>query len=152
MVYPKSILVDSPNDDLPQEVKDDYIEAASILSYSTRGAAALLRLAIQKLCNYLVDGEGDLNTKIGELVNQGLNRKVQQALDIVRVIGNEAVHPGQIDLKDDINTASQLFRLVNIIGHQMITEPSEVDAMFNSLPEAKKQQIEKRDGKKSDTE
>jgi hypothetical protein len=38
---------------------------------------------------------------------------VQQSLDIVRVIGNDAVHPGQIDLTDDIETATKLFVLIN---------------------------------------
>ena len=44
----------------------------------------------------------DINTDIGNLVKKGLPIKVQESLDILRVIGNEAVHPGQLDLKDDI--------------------------------------------------
>ncbi len=149
MVYPLlDIQVEEPNEDLPDQVKADYIEAAMILNKSTRGAAALLRLAIQKLCNNLVKGKGDLNSKIGKLVETGLNKKVQQALDVVRVIGNEAVHPGQIDIKDDQEIAQQLFKLVNIIAQQMITEPANVDAIFKSLPEDKKQQVVIRDKKK----
>jgi len=35
---------------------------------------------------------------------------ILQSLDIVRVIGNESVHPGVIDLKDDRHTALRLFR------------------------------------------
>jgi len=44
----------------------------------------------------------------------------------VRVIGNEAVHPGKLDLKDDRDTATRLFKLVNIIAEQMISNPKHV--------------------------
>jgi hypothetical protein len=84
---------------------------------------------------------------IASLVAKGLNRLVQQSLDIVRVIGNEAVHPGTIDLRDDRDTALQLFKLVNLIAEQMISTPKHVNQIFDSLPVAKKAAIEKRDGK-----
>lgn len=147
LMYPNTGSVEMPNDDLPEKVKKDYLEAANIVTQSPRGAVALLRLAIQKLCDELVKEKGDLNFKIGKLVERGLNKKIQQALDVVRVIGNNAVHPGQIDLNDKPETANQLFKLVNMIGQQMITEPSEVEDMFKSLPEDAKKQIEKRDQK-----
>lgn len=148
MVYPIfETQIEDPNEDLPEEVKADYIEAASIVASSPRGAAALLRLAIQKLCDELVSESGDLSFKIGMLVESGLNKKIQQALDIVRVVGNNAVHPGQIDLNDKPEVAKQLFLLVNMIAQQMITEPAEVDAMFESLPEAAKEAVKNRDKK-----
>jgi len=53
MIYPDIIVVSSPNPDLDQDTQEDYIEAASIVNKSPRGAAALLRLAIQKLCKQL---------------------------------------------------------------------------------------------------
>ncbi|HEY4963491.1 MAG TPA: DUF4145 domain-containing protein [Candidatus Saccharimonadales bacterium] len=145
MIYPRANSVDSPNDDLPQDVIADYEEAAAILQDSPRGSAALLRLAIQKLVDSLVKGKGDLNAKIGTLVKRGLDAKIQQALDVVRVIGNESVHPGQIDLNDSPDIARRLFILVNLIGQRMITEPAEVKTLFDSLPEDKKKAIEDRD-------
>ena len=148
LIYPEELTVDSPSKDLPAQVKKVYLEAASIVSKSPRGASALLRLAIQKLCDELVEGDQNLNTKIGILVKQGLNKKVQQALDVVRVVGNDAVHPGVIDLNDKPDVAAQLFKLVNIISDQMISEPKEIDEMYESLPQEKKQQVEKRDNKK----
>ena len=152
MIFPKNISVDDPNDDLPEAVKKDYLEAALILQDSPRGSAALLRLAMQKLCNSLIEGKGDLNTKIGTLVINGLDSKVQKALDAVRVIGNEAVHPGQIDLNDSPQIASQLFKLVNLIGQRMITEPAEVDAIYDALPQDKKDGIDARDKMKPGTD
>ena len=53
MVYPDRGTAPSPNREMPEEVKKDYEEAATIVSRSPRGAAALLRLAIKKLCTHL---------------------------------------------------------------------------------------------------
>ena len=61
-----------------------------------------------------------------------------QALDTVRVIGNDAVHPGQIDLRDDRDTAIQLFELVNFIADQTITRKNRVASMYAKLPQAKR--------------
>lgn len=136
-----------PNPDLSEDVLHDYEEARSILDLSPRGAAALLRLCIQKLCIQLEEKGKNLDENIASLVAKGLNPLVQKSLDIVRVIGNEAVHPGVMDLKDDRDTATVLFGLVNSIADQMITHPKTVDTMYKKLPEGKRAAIEKRDAK-----
>ncbi|RKX95205.1 MAG: hypothetical protein DRP55_10475 [Spirochaetes bacterium] len=145
MIYPDCTGIEPPNQDLDEEIKNDYTEAASILQKSPRGACALLRLAIQKLCIKLGEEGKNLNEDIANLVKKGLPVKIQKALDAVRVIGNEAVHPGELDLKDDIVTATQLFKLINFIAEKMITEPKEVEEIYNKIPESKKKQIEERD-------
>lgn len=147
MVYPDFSGIEQPNEDLTDEIKDDYQEAASIIQKSPRGAAALLRLAIQKLFVQLGEKGEDLNRDIGNLVKKGLPVRVQQSLDSLRVIGNEAVHPGTLDLRDDTGTASSLFKLVNFIAEKMVTEPKEIEEIYNKLPESKKEQIKERDGK-----
>lgn len=147
MVYPDFEMVEVPNEDLSKEIRIDYEEAASIIQKSPRGSAALLRLAIQKLCKQLGQPGKDLNTDIGNLVKNGLPVKVQESLDVLRVVGNESVHPGTLDVRDNKATAVALFRLVNFIAEKMITEPKAIDAIYNKLPEGKKQQIQKRDKK-----
>ncbi|KAF0864720.1 DUF4145 domain-containing protein [Pseudomonas sp. LD120] len=132
---------------MPKDIRLDYEEASSILDKSPRGAAALLRLAIQKLCKELGQPGKNINDDIKSLVAAGLSSMVQQALDTVRVIGNSAVHPGQIDLKDDRQTAESLFMLVNLIVEKMISEPKHVKAMFDSLPGNLIQGIKDRDKK-----
>jgi len=146
MVYPDFEGVQPPNLDMGEDIQSDYQEAASILQKSPRGAAALLRLAIQKLCKELGEGGKNINNDIKSLVSKGLPAAVQKSLDVVRVIGNDSVHPGQIDLRDDVETAKVLFGLVNLITEKMVTEPKEVEAIYNSLPKDKKLQIEARDG------
>ena len=135
---------DEPNEDLPADIRRDYEEARSVLDLSPRAAAALLRLCIQKICHQFSGDGKDLNRDIAHLVGQGLDTRVQQALDIVRVVGNNAVHPGQIDLRDDRKVATQLFRLVNLIAERLITEPKHVQEMFDALPEKARAQIESR--------
>jgi hypothetical protein len=136
-----------PNPDLPDEILADFEEARGIVDASPRGAAALLRLSIQKLCQHLGEKGKNIDDDIASLVKKGLNPLVQQALDIVRVIGNEAVHPGVMDLKDDRDTALQLFELVNSIADQMISHPQKIKTMYLKLPEAKRDAIAKRDKK-----
>lgn len=64
------------------------------------------------------------------------------------MIGNEAIHPGTLDLKDDVDTATRLFDLVNIIAEQMISNPKHVKELYDKLPSTKRAAIEKRDGRK----
>lgn len=145
LAWPASVDAPLPNPDLSDEVRFDFEEAGRILNLSPRGAAALLRLAIQKLCKELGQKGENINADIAALVEKGLDVRVKQALDVVRVIGNQAVHPGQIDLRDDRSTAEKLFGLVNLIADIMITQPKHIAAMFNSLPEGAKRAIERRD-------
>lgn len=148
MIYPENSPVPPPHADLGEAVKTDYLEARTVLQKSPRSSAALLRLAIQKLCSQLRKGSGgkDLNADIASLVAEGLPVKIQQALDIVRVIGNNAVHPGQMDLQDDRETALQLFSLINLVAEVMIAQTRQIDDLYASLPESSRKAIEKRDG------
>lgn len=145
MVAPDSAPVPMPNPDLPGEIQKDYLEARSIFSRSPRGAAALLRLSIQKLVEHLGEPGKDLNTDIGALVKRGLLPQIQQALDAVRVVGNNAVHPGEIDLQDTPEIAQALFGLVNAITEQLISYPKQVQAIYQTLPPGALEGVERRD-------
>lgn len=144
LVFPPQRLGPEPNPDLPDEIVRDFDEARTILNYSPRGAAALLRLSVQKLCAFLGEKGKNIDDDIASLVAKGLNPLVQKSLDVVRVVGNEAVHPGVIDLRDDQDTALRLLGLVNIIAEQMISHPKAIREMYEQLPEGKKQAIEAR--------
>jgi hypothetical protein len=146
MVFPDTSLAAPPNPDLTPEIIADFEEARSILQRSPRGAAALFRLCIQKVCVQLGESGKNINADIAALVKKGLNPKVQKSLDVVRVIGNESVHPGTIDLRDQPQTAVQLASLINMIADAMITQPKLVDELYGTLPEAKREEIKKRDG------
>ena len=143
--YP-DVVAEEAHPDMPEPVKQLFNEAGLIYNKSPRAACALLRLAIDRLCNELGETDRDISKNIGALVKKGLPQSVQQALDVVRVVGNKAVHPGQISFDvDDKATAIMLMRLLNIIVERMITEPNEIDSLYQGLPESVKKSIENRD-------
>ncbi len=146
MVFPDQPTAPPASPDMPDEILTDYDEARSVAENSPRAAAALLRLTIQKLCTHLGESSDNINDDIGSLVEKGLPARVQKALDVVRVVGNNAVHPGQIDINDKPEIALSLFKLVNMIVDVMISQPQEVKELFESLPEGAKKQIAERDG------
>lgn len=147
VVYPISSTAPMPITDMPEEIKDDYMEARAVVDLSPRAAAALLRLAVQKLMPLLGAKGKNINDDIAYLVSKGLSVEIQQALDVLRVIGNESVHPGEINLNDDRETAIALFELLNLIVERMITQPKKIEALYDKLPTSKKKGISQRDSK-----
>lgn len=146
MVYPLNRQGEPPKSDMPDDVQAVHEEARSVAPISRRSAAGLLRLALQMLVDDLEPGEGTIDTKIGALVQRGLDPQVQQAMDVLRVVGNESVHPGQIDLEADDDLVPALFNLLNIIVEQVITRPNHVGGLFGMLPQAKRDAVQRRDG------
>ena len=142
--YPPTTSAAPPNADMPEEIANDYLEASAICGRSPRGAAALLRLAVQKLMVHLGQAGKNINEDIAALVALGLPKQIQQALDVVRITGNNAVHPGKLDA-DDVGVAQQLFPLVNLIVEYQISLPARVQELYQALPEGALQGIEKRD-------
>ena len=147
LILPPSNLAPPASEDMSVNVRKHYNEAASIFCASPRGAAALLRLALEELCKELGEPSKNISDNIASFVKKGLNNKVQKALDAIRVIGNEAVHPGQFDFNDDQKTAEALFALMNFIVEKMVTEPSRVEEVFAKLPTEKREAIDQRDRK-----
>jgi hypothetical protein len=145
LLYPGHLIGSIPIDGMPDDVRADYEEARRVAGASPRSAAALLRLAVQKLCKHLGEKGKNINDDIAELVKKGLNVEIQQALDIVRVIGNNAVHPGELDLNDTPEICLQLFGLINLIVERMIVEPQKLKELFSTLPPSSLSAIQKRD-------
>lgn len=145
LLYPEYNLPILPNKDLEEHIIDIFNEARAIFSKSPKGSAALLRLCIQHICIQLGENGKKIDHDIQSLVSKGLSKQIQQSLDIVRVIGNEAVHPGVIDLSDDKEMALSLFELVNYIADEMITRPKKIDELYNRLPPNKLDGIKNRD-------
>ena len=145
MLHPAVSNAPLPHPDTPEAVKLDYEEARKVFQDSPRSSAALLRLGIQKLCKELGQDGRNLNTDIGELVRAGLPVQVQRSLDIVRVVGNNQVHPGTLDVRDDPGIATRLFELINFIVEDRIARPKQIEDLYQKLPETARKQIEERD-------
>ncbi|TXJ49306.1 DUF4145 domain-containing protein [Brachyspira aalborgi] len=143
MVYPKPRLTPPPNKDLPDDIKADYEEASLIVQDSPRGACALLRLALQKLMIHLEEDK-NLDKAIKSLIDKKIiNEDLQKALDSVRVIGNSAVHPNELDIKDNKEIAIALFKIINYISEKMLTDKNKVNEIYNILPETAKRENRK---------
>ena len=148
MLYPDACTAPPPNADLNEDIKEIYNEAASIVNRSPRAACALLRLAVQMLLKQLGEKGEWINDDIKKMVKEGkISPKIQKALDTLRVTGNDAVHPGQIDF-DEAGETVALFDWINIIADDLITKPKQIDEKYNNLPKKAKENIEERDKNK----
>lgn len=145
LLLPGASTVELPASDMPEKCKQIYLEARQIIDSSPRGAAALLRLCIQELMIEFGQTGKNLNNDIAELVKEGLPVLIQKSLDVCRVVGNNAVHPGEINLNDSQEIGYSLFKLVNVIVHDRITRPKEVEGLYQALPEGARNAIAKRD-------
>lgn len=151
MIIPANSTAPMSNEDMPESVKELYEEARGIVNKSPRGAVALLRLALDKLCDE-IDVEcrqtkynGKISDKIGILVKNGLSEQLQQAFDFVRVTGNDAVHElGIIDVQDNPEIATALFGLLNFIVEKMITEKKQIAGLYSLIPESRRNKIKER--------
>jgi hypothetical protein len=127
MIFPVSSASPSPVESMPRDVKAYFLEAKDTFSASPRAAAALLRLALQQLMVHLGEHGKNLDRDITHLAKRGLPPIVQEALVSVRFIGNDAVRPGEISLKDNTCVAATLFDLVNMIVEIMLSHSRALD-------------------------
>lgn len=144
------ILPEAPeaSSDMPEDVKKDYEEARLVSNQSPRASAALLRLALQKLCKHLGEPGEHIDTDIRSLARRPeFGERLIRAADTLRIVGNNAVHPGEMSEEDVDGVANGLFGLLNLIVNAGITEPQKWDAMYHSLPENPRLAAEKKDGR-----
>lgn len=146
MVSPRTGIALPPQADMPDDVKDLYEEARTVADLSPRSAAALLRTALETLTREHLGLKAGLNDAIAELVRQGrLDAELQRAMDLLRVTGNGAVHPSELQLDDSLPEAEALFELLNLIVERLVSVPKRIERLYNDLPETRRQQIDARD-------
>ena len=150
MVYPKLSSAPMPYPDMPENVKELYNEARLVCEVSSRSAATLLRVSLERLTEYLGEKTGNLNQRISNLKSMGLSERIINSLDIVRIYGNDGAHSNEMNMdgKDSSEIVNKLFWLVNIIVEKVIIEPKVIDDIYLQLPESKRDAIDERDTKK----
>ena len=89
--------------------------------------------------------------KIEHLVEQGLPAELQKLFDATRLIGNDAVHPGKLDLADNRDTVAKLFESVDFIVEEMITRRQRIRVLGDSLSDEIERAARSRDGTKSES-
>ncbi|MDD7567815.1 MAG: DUF4145 domain-containing protein [Helicobacter sp.] len=148
MFFPREVAI-PPEENMPENVKEIYEEASLVLGDSPRAACALLRLALQELMKYLKENDQRYNG----LKNRNINEDIEKTIDIgnfhqdrketlkeamhsVRLIGNKASHPSELDINDNPEIANILFEMINFIVGEIITEPKERKEKLNKLKSA----------------
>ena len=134
MIYPPSADLPLPRVEMPEGVREVYLEARRTLDASPRAASALLRLAIRGLISHLGETD-DVAENLEYLNRRGLDEKIQVALRRLRMVGEEAVEPGMIDSGDGEETARALFEILNLIVDALLVQPRRVDEMLGKLPD-----------------
>src|SRR5262249_30518266 len=81
LVWPKCIGGSEPKLHVSPNVRRESEEASQTLEASPRGAAALLRLTIEKLCKELGVSDESLKDDIGFFVREDIDARVQKVLD-----------------------------------------------------------------------
>ncbi len=138
MILPSTNNFPPPNPDMPEKIKETYNEAAAIANESSRAAAALIRLALQELCNHLECKGNNLYENINFLVKEkSLSHFAKEAMNAVRIVGNNAVHPGNIDLQENEDTVAMLLKLLNFIVKEMISDLNERNAFCATVSASK---------------
>jgi hypothetical protein len=123
-IWPPQTSAPRPSDYMPDAVRAEFEEARQVFDRSPRSAVALLRLSLRSLCRHLGQSGRSIDEDIGALVSRGLPVTVREALEAVRMAGDEAVEPGKLDLHDDRDAARAGFDLVNLVVEKMIAEPA----------------------------
>lgn len=150
LIHPNNTTVEQPNADMPEDIKKIYNEASSIVNLSAKSAAALLRLALEKLLIHLGAKKGSIDVMIQDLIDQyviSASGSVRKALDSLRVLGNAGVHPTGINLDEDPNAAFALFKVLNFVVEKLITEEKEMQAIYALIPEEKRENLDNRRSK-----
>jgi hypothetical protein len=115
--------------------RNDEDGSQTALEASPRGAAALLRLAIEKVCEELGESGESPKDDLASFVQEDVDARVQKVLEAMRIIETNAVPPAQIGVGDNRAIGETLSGLVNLICEKMIIEPRHLQAMYTKLRE-----------------
>jgi hypothetical protein len=132
-----------PHPKLPKAAVHLYNEAREVAAASPRSAAALLRVALEALLQELHPSPKRLVERIDELHDLGLPTPQTQAMDVLRLIGNEAAHAGTIHDADKPETVRELFRYLNFLAESSETV-RRITTSYHALPEQKRADAERR--------
>jgi hypothetical protein len=144
LIWPPALGGPAVHPDAPHIVATIYAEAQAVAPASPRSAAALMRLALEQLVNDLEPGDDSLHDKTGRLRARGLDQLVVDAMDVLRVFGNNGAHIGEIDLADDRGTVDSLFQILNMVVEHVITRRKAVETLSARFTPGQKTAIEQR--------
>lgn len=141
LVYPVVKGV-KPNEDMPEQAKQIFIESQDVLSSSPRAACMLSRLCLEELLNAVDESvkKKKLYEKIDHVAPDG--SLLKRVLTACRLTGNKFIHDGTFDsLKECSMTpeqiASALAAFINIATDQLISIPKKADSLADVFSPSK---------------
>ena len=131
MIYPVPLGIE-PCEDMPESVKELFVEAQRITHLSPRSACALLRVSLERLCDSIAelhntegfDQASWLKTKIKSL---GLPPELESIFMTVKDVGDSSAHGNshnaEIDFsgRDSVEVALNSAQLVNALVQILIS-------------------------------
>jgi hypothetical protein len=142
LVWPKGTTSLESTLDASADVPEDSRKISQTLDASLRGAAALLRVATEKLCKELGDSEQQPRPAITPLLQEEVDARVLKVLEAMRVIESNAMPSDHVSVRDDRATAETLSGLVNLICEKMMIEPRQLQALYTKVREGAQNGIE----------
>ena len=134
LVWPKPIGIPA-SEHMPEAVKKPYSEAQKVLHDSPWAACILLRIALERLCDYLGGTGANLFKRIESLC---LNASEQAIWDAIRKAGNAAAHENAdrlFEYRDNMkpNIAITLSKLINLIVESHVASRVEAQEILKML-------------------
>jgi hypothetical protein len=100
LVHPSHVLRVVP-EEVPKEIRQDFVEAFSVLPISEKASAALSRRCLENLLKDRNYKGKDLNEQM-DLALKDLPKEIAENFDAIRQIGNFAAHPKKFQSSGEI--------------------------------------------------
>jgi hypothetical protein len=156
LMYPAgSSNAQTPHEDMPDEAKALYREAAAVVGISRRAGAALARATLERLLRLLdpMEKNPSLADRIDHVTPKA-TRALAKMLTVIRHTGNKSLHVD--DEPDDVmllildpeeeQIVDLIFASINGLVEELVTRPREVDAIYGRIPEHIRDAVRKRSG------
>lgn len=149
MVYPAELTAPVAHPSMPDEAGALYEEARATLPVSRRAAAALARACLESLLRHLDTSNKPkrLDEMLASMKSQ-LGDDLWMLLTALRVVGNDALHGDSDDLvllflDSEVDVVIEpLFGAINAIVEKEIAQPARTRALYDLVPERKRQTAE----------
>ena len=129
-----------PSPDMPDNAKEVFEEAQTIIGLSPRAACALLRVCLERIVDWYGENEKvtgfDKSDKLYKKIQTiGISPAFQLICKACRLAGNEHAHSGEIDLtgEDSYEIAEAMSRMINSLVNTWITPLRESEEVLQRL-------------------
>lgn len=141
-----------PHEDMPDDAKALYREAAEVVGISRRAGAALARATLERLLRMLdsMEKRPDLAERIDH-VTPKVTVALAKMLTVIRHTGNKSLHvedePDDVMVlvldPDQAEIVELIFESINGLVEELVTRPRQVDAIYDRVPQRIRDEVGK---------